>query len=106
MASAWVANFFISVHPLLEAREIGSLRRWVLHSRAYHWLLVCVVVQEDDDPPECKYALNQLKCDSFSLLRFVFLQFSLFRRYNARVLFVYFMWFSVARASLFVWLRY
>ncbi|CAE7370918.1 rnf44 [Symbiodinium natans] len=56
MAIAWITNFFISVHPLLE---------------------------EHDDPPECKYALNQLK-------------------YNARVLFVYFMWFSIARASLFV----
>ncbi|CAE7250773.1 Rsph1 [Symbiodinium necroappetens] len=56
MAAAWVTNFFISVHPLLE---------------------------ENDDPPECKYALNQLK-------------------YNARVLFVYFVWFSIARASLFV----
>ncbi|CAJ1354150.1 unnamed protein product [Effrenium voratum] len=56
MAAAWVTNFFVTVHPLLE---------------------------ENDDPPDCKYALNQLK-------------------YNARVLFVYFVWFFVARSSLFL----
>ena len=56
LSLAWCVNFFINVNPLLE---------------------------EDEEPPDCRYAVNQLK-------------------YNARVLFFYFMWFVTARASLFV----
>eukprot|EP00931_Biecheleriopsis_adriatica_P115146 TRINITY_DN90983_c0_g1_i1.p1 TRINITY_DN90983_c0_g1~~TRINITY_DN90983_c0_g1_i1.p1 ORF type:complete len:430 (+),score=49.27 TRINITY_DN90983_c0_g1_i1:120-1292(+) len=41
------------------------------------------LLQETEDGVDCRYALNQLK-------------------YNARVLFVYFVWFGVARASLFL----
>lgn len=56
MSAAWCVNYFLHVHPLLE---------------------------DDKDPPDCRYAVNQLK-------------------YNARVLFFYFMWFVIARASLFI----
>ena len=62
MASAWITNFFISVHPLLEAKWLR--RSWVKErcSDINEFSAMPVEQQENDDPPECKYALNQLKC--------------------------------------------
>ncbi|CAK9043640.1 unnamed protein product [Durusdinium trenchii] len=56
MSLAWIVNFFVNVHPLLEDEKYIT---------------------------ECRDQGNRL-------------------RYQARVLFIYFMWFVVARASLFV----
>ena len=77
--------------------------------------------QEDEEPPDCRYAVNQLKCPATleiptlcELKRGWMVYSDTIQtpsaraihqpplRYNARVLFFYFMWFVTARASLFV----
>ena len=65
MAAAWVTNFFISVHPLLEAvfYQSDTLKTSPFVSEMKPEKIPFMSEQqENDDPPECKYALNQLKC--------------------------------------------
>ena len=110
MAAAWVTNFFISVHPLLEAvfYQSDTLKTSPFVSEMKPEKIPFMSEQqENDDPPECKYALNQLKCvDLPSGAYFCELETSkCLTRGTMHVSYSFiFVWFSIARASLFVWL--
>lgn len=138
LSLAWCVNFFINVNPLLEvAAHLEYFGSWVLDWTAgvfllllcqfdlscpmIGWFLVFFPPQEDEEPPDCRYAVNQLKCPAtleIPTLCEVKRSWMVYSdtiqtpsgrathqpplRYNARVLFFYFMWFVTARASLFV----
>lgn len=79
LSLAWCVNFFINVNPLLEVaahlEHFWALSFWLncwqfflllcqfdLSCPMIGWFLVFFPPQEDEEPPDCRYAVNQLKC--------------------------------------------